>query len=399
MAEESTRRIAWRYWLQQIHLWVGLTLCIPLVIIGITGSILVYGHDLEHLFGPPEPRATVTGEQRSADEIIAAARASAPPGMVPGMIRMPDEHGAPAVVRLMRARSQTGTSPAGGQPQASPFAGSIQVLIDPVSLQVLGNPVPAPSWLRFLHDLHGNLLVSGRDGRVAVGWLGVAMLVLGLSGIIIWWPRSGRWITAFTVKKGARGLRLHRDLHGAVGIWSLIVFMVVSFSGVYLAFPAQTGAVINAVFPARDLRAAANAIRVEPIKDATPIGIDLAIALAREAVGASEVRMVFLPMRPDQTMRITLTRPDHVEGAPTITLFIDPWTGRIVDIHDPQKFSVGETIMAWQRPLHYGQGLGEIYKFAVFLSGITIPIFAVTGCAMWLLKRRARRTTALRKLA
>jgi uncharacterized iron-regulated membrane protein len=36
-------------------------------------------------------------------------------------------------------------------------------------------------------------------------------------------------------------------------------------------------------------------------------------------------------------------------------------------------------------------GLGGTYKFLVFVSGVIIPIFAVTGFLMWWLKRRNRR--------
>ena len=41
--------------------------------------------------------------------------------------------------------------------------------------------------------------------------------------------------------------------------------------------------------------------------------------------------------------------------------------------------------------LHYGIGLGGLYKFLVFVSGVIIPIFAVTGFLMWWIKRRNRR--------
>src|SRR3546814_20536618 len=76
--------------------------------------------------------------------------------------------------------------------------------------------------------------------------------------------RSGQWKAAFMVRRTAKGLRLHRELHGMVGIWSLVIFMVVSFTGVYLGFPQQTAAAINAVFPGRDLRAAITQARVDP---------------------------------------------------------------------------------------------------------------------------------------
>ena len=61
--------------------------------------------------------------------------------------------------------------------------------------------------------------------------------------------------------------------------------------------------------------------------------------------------------------------------------------------------STGERIIAWQRALHYGIGLGGSYKFLVFVSGVIIPVFAVTGFLMWWLKRRNRRAGERAKAA
>ena len=58
-----------------------------------------------------------------------------------------------------------------------------------------------------------------------------------------------------------------RELHGMAGIWGLVVFLTVSFGGVYLAFPeTRAQRSIDPVLPARDLRAAAAAVKVEPVK-------------------------------------------------------------------------------------------------------------------------------------
>jgi uncharacterized iron-regulated membrane protein len=99
----------------------------------------------------------------------------------------------------------------------------------------------------------------------------------------------------------------------------------------------------------------------------------------------------FLPTRPDQALRVGLVRPDHREGAPIVTVIVDPYRRTVVDVFDPQSMSAGEKIIAWQRALHYGIGLGGTYKFLVFVSGVIIPIFAVTGFLMWWIKRRNRR--------
>ena len=407
------QRRTFRYWLQQVHLWIGLILLLPLVMMGITGAVLVYAHDIEHLLGQGEPEVRTTGEWQSAARLIEAAKAANnEPGRVPIAVRWPIEAGEPAAVRLSRpgmagerpqfrggqqagppggAAPQPGQPAQGRVPTQSPFAGSLQILIDPVSLQVLQTQQAMTGWVRFFHDLHGHIFIPGGLGREIVGWLGVAMLVLGCSGLYLWWPRSGQWKQAFLVRRKAKGLRLNRELHGAVGIWSLVIFMLVNFTGVYLAFPQQISAAVNLVSPGRDMRAAMFQARVEPMRGTPAMGIDEAVELAQSRAPGTRFLNAFLPTRPDQALRVGLVRPGYEEGAPVVTVIVDPYRRTVVDVFDPQTMSAGEKAITWQRALHYGIGLGGTYKFLVFLSGVIIPIFAVTGFLMWWIKRRNRR--------
>jgi uncharacterized iron-regulated membrane protein len=375
--------------LRKLHLWAGLALAVPLVLLGLTGSILVFEHELEDLFAAKP--ALASGEARPVEEVLAAARAAAPAELVPLLYLPPAAPGDPAAVRL---------GPAG---RGGPGSGAVQVLIDPVSLDVLGVKEPGAGALRQIFMLHANLMTRDRSGRQIIGWLGVVMLTMGVTGIVLWWPRPGAWRAAFGVKRGASDLRLHRDLHGAVGIWGLAIFVVVSFSGVYLAFPQTVGAGVNALFPGRDLRAPPTLPR-DAGADATPIAPGAAIAIAGEAVPGARLWMLGLPTRPDQAFRVALL-PDGAErGAPVATVFVDPRNGRIIETRDPRSYTVGERILAWQHALHEGRGFGWSWRVLVFLSGFLPALFAVTGISMWLLKRRrrhaaAQRTTSLLKAA
>ena len=97
----------------------------------------------------------------------------------------------------------------------------------------------------WVHDFHGSLLIGGREGRSVIGWMGVGMLALGLSGIVLWWPRGNRWRDAYGIKKGARGWLFHRQLHGTAGITSWLLFIVLSFSGIAIAFPQTMTALVR----------------------------------------------------------------------------------------------------------------------------------------------------------
>jgi len=376
----------------QVHLWCGLILCLPLVVLAVSGSILVYRQPLMELENPKLYRAGA-GQAQPAVAIVAAAEKAAPAGMRAGMVFLPGDAGDPAMVRVSPA-PQRGAQGAPAQPVAGPGQ-FLFVYLDPASLEVLGTRALNDGVLRAIHNLHGNLWIPGRDGRVIVGWLGVVMLVLGFSGLVLWWPRGRSWWAAFTIKRGAKGLRFNRDLHGAVGIWGWLVFILVSFSGVYLVFPQPVGDAITVLFPARDLRNTANQVRVEPVRGAERMDIDGAVEIARAARPGAAVRSIMLPQRPDQPYRVNLAAPGDAQGAPMITAFVDPWQRKLVELRDPKDFSVGETVLGWQRALHEGSGLGPVYRLLVFLCGLMPAVFVVTGLYMWWVKRRVKRAARL----
>ena len=212
----------------------------------------------------------------------------------------------------------------------------------------------------------------GREGRQFVGWLGLAMVLLGATGLVLWWPKKGQWKYAFIVRRTARGLRFHRELHAMLGIWAFFVFIVVTFSGVVLAWP-QTMGTQPPGFNPRALPA------LEPIEGAHRIGADQAVAIALAADPDATLRSITIPGRRDQPVTVNLLS----HGAINATALIDPWRAKLVTLRDPSQ-----SFLAWQRPVHQGT-LGPVWKFLVFLSGFLPAIFVTTGVIMWAKKRKA----------
>lgn len=359
----------------QVHLWTGLVLGIVFVALGLSGSVLVYHDEIEAMFAPV-PRANTHGPALPLEWLISSARkASDAPRSASATVTLPEEQGDPAIVRFQQGRTN-----------GPPSAGMIgQVYIDPVSGQVLGTRKGSMApIMRFAHDLHGQLFL-GREGRQLVGWMGVLMLLLGFSGIVLWWPGNSKWKYAFIVRRDATGLRFHRELHGATGIWFWIVFVVVSFTGVAIVFPQTIGAMSGGTSATTvDLR---NGPKVTAIEGARRIGADQAMKIAKAAVPHGEVASLSIPARLDQAIRVSL-RGAGMNHPITSTVFVDPWAGKVVAVRDPKSGS--ETFMAWQRPLHEGQ-FGPLWRFLVFLSGFLPLLFVITGVVMWVTKRANHR--------
>jgi uncharacterized iron-regulated membrane protein len=354
----------------QLHLWTGLTLGIVLAVLGLSGSVLVYHDELLALTQKPEPRAQAQGAMLSFDTLLAAARGSVDMKAANATFFVPRKSGDAAVVRFQSGRGRNGTN----------------VFVDPASAGILDvRPTPTNAFISLMHDLHGRLLIPGREGRQVVGWLGVAMLVLGLSGIVIWWPKRGQWSAAFRVRRNARGYRLYRELHGAAGIWGLTVFLIVSFSGVAIAFPQTVRAIVTFGAPhAAPAFNPRNGPIVKPIADEQPLSLDASVALVNARYPHKAIRSVFLPAKRNAAWRVALG--DRRDG-PVTMAYVDPWRKKIVA---SSSAAAADSFMAWQRPLHEGGGAGAIWRFLVFLSGLLPSLFVTTGIVMWIRKRNVR---------
>jgi uncharacterized iron-regulated membrane protein len=106
------------------------------------------------------------------------------------------------------------------------------------SLESIPSLVPPVEWIVNLHE---NLLF-GMSGRFVNGIGATCVILLCLTGAVIWWPGIADWHRALTVNWKALLARFTWDLHSAIGFWTLLFLLIWGFSGLYFAFP---GAVIG----------------------------------------------------------------------------------------------------------------------------------------------------------
>lgn len=403
-AEETTmtstsRRSGLRQLLWVVHRWIALTLLVLLVPIAASGALLVYHDELDALLNPQ--RWTVSGPELALppSQYLARAAAAAPDVTVTG-IRLPRAPGHPVVVL---ARQQSAT--AGGRPRA------FSIYLDPPTGRVLDKVDFRSSWAGFLHVFHENLTIPQYSGRQIVGWAGVGMLILSLSGIVLWWPRFGSLIS---------GLRWRRvpytstNLHQTLGFWISLPLAVVSLTGIYLAFPQTARSFMSSIAPMQPppQRSFAAAIVAKPNLTA-----DEALRLAQASEPAARPATLFLPTEPSArpaaegrgegkgaergkareggkgreggagaagpSWRVQLR-----SGEELITVMVDDRSSSVRRLPDP---FAGNRAAQWMRWIHDGSRGGAVWQFIVFLTGVFPMIFAFTGTLMWLRGRRARK--------
>jgi len=214
-----------RIWLRraifQVHLWSGIAIGLYILFISVTGSVLIYSNELYRAATPPPIISTSTAPPLTDDQLKAKALRVHPGYVIAGLQRPhnPDE----AVnVRLRHGELSEAV---------------INRLIDPRTGQDYGDAVTFG--IRFvskLIDLHDNLF-AGKRGRKINGIGALLILILALTGMVVWWPGISAWKRSLTVPRGLGWKRTIWQLHSVIGFWTLAFTLIFALSGIYLAIP------------------------------------------------------------------------------------------------------------------------------------------------------------------
>lgn len=359
--------------IRRIHLWLGLTVGLLFALLGLTGSALVFYTAIDGVLYPvvqaersaPAPdwqspiwdRALATGRTRWNDPGGKwTFEVTGEPGAIPARYyAMPGGHGD----RMMVWFFPDGTRIV----RAEPWGGYLM------------------SWL---YQLHMQLL-AGEFGRQLVGWSGVAMLALLVTGLFAWWPR-GSWRKALAFKRAAAPIRRLHDIHKLSGLWSAGVLLILVATGVLLALPDVTQALLRpAVLPSPRPTA----------KGSGEIPVARALDIAHRAMPDGRLTFFDVPNAHHAPMRMRFQLPgDPHPRFPGSYVFIDRTTGRVLAVHDVRRNGPGTTVASWIRTLHDGTVGGMATRILAVLAGLMPAVLFATGIARW--RRRQRRRGVFR---
>ena len=377
---ERTR--VWRSWWVQAHLYLGLFVGALLVVVGLTGSILVFWQEIDDWLNPalltvavPPPRQDA---YRPLGEMLAAALRKAPPDS-----RVTQLYGAPTRERVVAVYVEY------------PSKAWARIFVDPYRATVTGvRSYGADEWvpsafMDTVFALHYTLFM-GETG-VTLAAIGAVLLILSLiTGIIVWWPRTGQWRQAFVIRQPMTPFRFLFDLHKTASLCTVVVLGAVLLSGIDMNMNGPYVWMVQLFSPGT--RGPAQAPQSTPVSGLAPIGAERAVDIASAAYPEGLLSSVAMP---DSETGVYLVGRRDVPGLSAFwserTVAVDQYSGAILEMRDPtNRRSAGETFLDWQWPLHSGQAFGMTGRVLVFLSGLACPVIYATGFLMWWRKRKPR---------
>lgn len=225
----------------QIHLWSGIGFGLYVLLASVTGSVLVYSNELFRAATRDPIIVTATGPRLTDDQLKAAAT-SAWPGY---KILTIDREKNPDQAVTVSLKSGTNLK---------------HRLVNPYTGADLGDSVPRGIWMvSHLMQLHDDLL-AGPTGRKVNGAGAGMLLILGFTGIFVWWPGIRTWRRSLGVHRKAGWRRFTWDLHSMMGFWSFGFLLIFGVSGIYLGNPQPFQDLADRIEPATAANAGVRAV-------------------------------------------------------------------------------------------------------------------------------------------
>jgi uncharacterized iron-regulated membrane protein len=235
----------WRQWLHQpnttvfrralfqVHAWSGIGLAAYVFVLCVSGSALVYRGEMFRMASQPPRVFEGSGEQLADGELRRLAEAVHPGFRVSALTRARN----PKHAVFVRLRNDTG---------------EVQRLFDPFTGIDVGPAVsPAIRFISWLSSLHDNLL-SGPTGKAVNGFGGFLLMLLAVTGAIVWWPGVRKWRYNLAVHRHVGWRRFTWELHGAVGFWSIGFILLFGATGAFLGLQTEMSALADLIEPPTD---------------------------------------------------------------------------------------------------------------------------------------------------
>jgi uncharacterized iron-regulated membrane protein len=356
------RTTAARRVLFQVHSWTGVAVGLYGLVIGLSGAALAFRPQMHAgaypaYFSPLEPGADLA----RPETVIEGLKTSFPGYRFSG-IEYPTERRGTFLAYLAQ-----------GDELRTVFS-------DPYSGRPIGE-LQRDGWIYTLQELHFNLL-AGQTGIVVNGIGAASLLVLCLTGLMIWWPGIARWRSAVRVDVRKGWKRLTWELHGAAGVWMVALLVMWAVSGIYFSFPVPFR---NAVARAATLTDARPPSSASARPGATPVLPSVLVAQAARLLPDARMARVFVPATPSAAYAIVMATETHgdYDSSDEVTLYFDQYTGELLQRADQSGRTAGDRFLTWLGLLHVGSFGGWPVRLAWLVTGLTFPLLFITGFVMW----------------
>jgi uncharacterized iron-regulated membrane protein len=352
-----------------LHLWLGLVAAIFLFVEGVTGGIMAWGTEILRLINPPG-RQTDTqihhvpfgGTPRLSLEALASALKAKHPGLrlrnimfsqQPDLAWSADFQA--SSLTFMRVWFDPRTGEEAGVQVTGSRAGGLEILVN------------------LAYRLHRNVVA------------GPVILLLAVSGLILWWPRK------ILIPRGpALSARTNFDLHSTIGFYSSLILVIFSVTSVIMIYSRPAIGVV------------ARITHTPSLPSVPRLTASVALPRGAKRLDLDESMQAAMQLRPPDARFTGVGLVNNGElyffyqpsrGANDLEglLVVNPVTGKVEQPEVSRNFTFAERVVRVQvREIHTGDFLGPPTRWIAGFFSFMLAVLSVTGPLIWWNRRRRK---------
>ncbi len=406
------------------HRYIGLLLALFLVIVGLTGSMLAFYHELDRWLNPSLLTVSVpeTINQSSRVDLFTLReqiKQQQPHARIDWLNLHYDTDQSYRFFLLPRIDPETGNN--FKLPYNDLYFNPYTA--EPVGMRNWGKMLLAKeNIMPFLYRLHYSLALPENIAVLGVYALGIAALFWFIDCFVSFYltlpsrkkqakcfaMQTGsqiqsqhsfwqRWKTAWQIKFS----RFNYDLHRASGLWLWPILLILAWSGVALNLKEVYQPVMSKVFNMRDTAVLPKLdipleIPALEWRTAHQIGQQYVYEAALQ-YGFTIDSEQFLYLDREHGVYHYRVKSDRDLGKYGATIVIlDANTGALKSFTMPDTDSVGDVIDRWIIWIHTARAFGLPMQFLIFITGIIVTTLSISGAVIWLKKRKTQKKTITR---
>jgi uncharacterized iron-regulated membrane protein len=266
------------------------------------------------------------------------------------------------------------------------------VYVDPYTGNVKAIYDEKADFFSIVKMLHWSLLLKTEIGQPIVGWSTLIFVVLLITGLVLWWPKSFKSAgNLFRIrwKKSTKSYRKMYDLHNILGFYSLFFALIIALTGMVWAFK-WFQALVYVAAAGTTTPPAMPHVQSVPAPVAVVAPVDRALEQTRRLFPDAAGFRVSVPADSTGTIALYI---QHKAGLyyKTSQLQFDQYSGDLLDKRAYRDKNAGEKLIAANYDIHVGAigGIpGKILAFVISLVCATLP---VTGFLMWWKRTRKKK--------
>ena len=353
------------------------------MVMGITGAMISFQKEILWLVNKDSYIVKVSGQMQTEQQIIDNFRLKFPKANIRGLTVKNDPTSSAVVNIASNKKGKAGRK-------------GINYYINPYTSEILPN-VEGQKVFKFIEMIHRGL-VAGEVGKQIVGACTLMLLVLMLSGVLVYLPRLKRaFFKSFTFKFKQKGRSFLSTMHSSLGMWVIPFYLVSTFTGLFLSYHWFSDIVYNVAGVEKKVRQKPTTMKAKRIenkntnkkRELSSQRVQEIFNLFKENItDYSSVSLKFEGKKGVYSLTYIKKEPMHYRARNEISL--DMKNNTIVKHEEFSKKPLEEILIKSVIPIHTGEYFGRIGQILILLAALTMPLFTITGFMMYFQRRKKK---------